>query len=93
MISFRDIRAGQTVTRSFGHGITIDMVVTKVTDDEIIVGHLWTFDRDTGHEIDEAFDFVVSRLIHPVAKRVNPGKVIKLEAYKKLSSWKPTKNN
>lgn len=48
----RDVRVGQTVVRMLGGEVPMDMKITAVTDTVIRCG-AWTFDRDTGAEIDE----------------------------------------
>lgn len=48
-----EITVGAVVARQMGHGGPVMMLtVTEVTDDLIHCGD-WTFDRETGAEIDE----------------------------------------
>lgn len=51
-VSFRDIKVGDSVTRSFA-GRRVRMLVTEVKDDLLTAGLGWEFERDTGFEYDE----------------------------------------
>lgn len=61
MSDFRHIQPGDTVTRMLCMTIPMQLKVTRVTDQTIECGP-WTFDRDTGHEIDDDIPGLVSVL-------------------------------
>ena len=49
---FKNVKVGDIVTRNLC-GILMEMRVTKVDDKLITAGMGWTFDRETGAEIDD----------------------------------------
>lgn len=50
--SFRNVQVGDVVTRLLGGSIPMRLQVTDL-DDELIHCGGWTFDRDSGFEVDE----------------------------------------
>lgn len=54
-------KVGDTVTRNMC-GMLMDLKVTEVTEDKIICGD-WEFCKETGVEIDDTIDCVVSYLL------------------------------
>lgn len=51
-MSFRDIKPGDVVTRLIGGVMPMELTVTAV-DERLIHCGPWTFDRETGAEVDE----------------------------------------
>ena len=49
-------KVGDKVTRMLGGSIPINMVIDKI-EDGIITASLWTFDEETGAEVDEYLDW------------------------------------
>lgn len=71
--SYRDVEVGDVVLRLLAGVIPMSLIVTKVDDKLIYCGtddapgtmepvHGWTFDRDTGVEVDEDIPMAVSFL-------------------------------
>ena len=60
-MSFRHVKVGDIVTRMLVGTIPMRLKVTEISDDRIKCGE-WEFDRDTGFEIDEDIDCLVSHL-------------------------------
>lgn len=52
MGKFDSVKVGDTVVRVLANIVKMPLVVSEVTDTQIICGH-WTFDKATGAEIDE----------------------------------------
>lgn len=50
---FTHIEVGDTVKRMLAGKIPMDLKVTEITEDLIVTGGGWTFDRRTGAEVDE----------------------------------------
>lgn len=62
-MSFRDVKKGDTVHRMLAGTIPMDLIVTDITDDMIVTGGGWEFDRDTGVEVDDMIAGIVSHLV------------------------------
>jgi len=56
------IEVGTEVERMLAGVIPMKLFVTEITDNKIICG-AWEFDKDTGYEIDEDIDCIVSYII------------------------------
>jgi hypothetical protein len=50
---FPDVAVGDVVTRMLAGVVPMRLTVTEVTEDRIICGGGWEFDRATGAEIDD----------------------------------------
>jgi hypothetical protein len=77
--SFRDVKAGDTVSRILGDA-PMELIVTEVDEQFIYCGPVgvgWKFDRETGIEVDEEiswgleFGVVGSYLRHPEEMKWN----------------------
>lgn len=55
-LSWWHVQPGDVVTRWLAGQLPMPLKVTRVTADRIVCGY-WQFDRDTGAEIDEDFDW------------------------------------
>jgi hypothetical protein len=51
-MNFRDVKVGDKVARAMAGTVVMELTVTEV-DDKLIHCADWTFDRDTGAEVDE----------------------------------------
>ena len=54
---FEHVKVGDTVKRMLAGTIPMDLKVTEVTDDLIITAGGWEFDRKTGAEVDDYFNW------------------------------------
>lgn len=59
-MDLKNVKVGDRVTRMMGGEIPMDLKVSEVTDKLIICGP-WSFDRETGAEIDEDLGWNVDR--------------------------------
>lgn len=60
MKSFEDVKPGDVVTRLLAGQIPMKLTVSEVTDERIITGGGWEFDRKTGVEEDAYLGWGVS---------------------------------
>jgi hypothetical protein len=63
MTDFTDVKKDDTVLRMLAGTIPMKLSVTDVTEDRIICGGGWEFDRQTGYEIDDDIPVLVSYLV------------------------------
>jgi len=63
MTDFMDVKKGDTVLRMLAGTIPMKLQVVEVTEDIIITGGGWEFDRQTGAEIDDYISGLVSYLV------------------------------
>lgn len=57
MLKFGHVQIGDSVTRLLAGTIPMSLKVVHVTEDRIITGGGWEFDRATGAEIDDDLDW------------------------------------
>jgi len=57
------MEVGNIVTRMLAGSIPMKLEITEITEDRIIVGGGWEFNKHTGHEIDDAISVLVSHLV------------------------------
>ena len=62
MTNFRHFKKGDKVRRMLAGVKPLDLIISEVKDDLIICGW-WTFDRDTGIEVDDDISCQVSHLV------------------------------
>jgi hypothetical protein len=58
----KQLKIGDKVTRMLGGIVPMELIITRITDDEIICG-MWKFSKQTGVEIDYDIDGIVSYII------------------------------
>jgi hypothetical protein len=63
MTDFTDVKKDDMVLRMLAGTIPMKLSVTEVTEDRIICGGGWEFDRQTGMEVDDEFTITVSYLV------------------------------
>lgn len=63
MSDFLDVKKDDTVLRMLAGTIPMKLTVVEITEDRIICGGGWEFDRQTGVEIDDDIPCVVSFLV------------------------------
>jgi len=63
MTDFTYVKKDDTVLRMLAGTIPMKLQVVEVTEDRIICGGGWEFDRLTGYEIDDYIQGVVSYLV------------------------------
>jgi hypothetical protein len=62
-VGFTYLKPGDTVTRLVGGRVPIDVKVSEVTLDKIVIEGGWEFDRTTGHDLRPSS--TPSFLVHP----------------------------
>jgi len=69
--SFRHIKKEDTIFRMLAGCIPMKLRVSKIDDSLIHAVGGWTFNRDTGVEIDEFIPSIVSYLVHELPEAAN----------------------